>query len=109
MRTTQVQYLQIVNYLREHAVDGKINLRPGDVARRATAALGFEVQRPKITRTAREAGVELIFNEKRANGAAPTEEMDFQMMAYDDLILRLDRMERKINMLMSHYSVPFVS
>ena len=99
---THIQSHELCTYLENIAIEGKINLRPAEVAKQASRELGFEVSRPKVTRTAKALGVDLIFNIPRSNGAAGDEAT---LMVYDDLVERLTRMERKLNLIMAHQNI----
>jgi len=99
-RLSHQQYFEMVSYLKARAPDGKIDEKPGALSEEASRVLGFPILRAQISKAAKENNIEIIFNQKRANGAAP--QVD------DNLCQRLDRMERKINLIMTAFDVKWV-
>ena len=98
---SHLQYHHLCTYITEHAIDGKIELKPGELAYRATQAMGFPVTRKKAANTAREIGIELRFNAPRSNGAHQAE-LDFDIT---DVMARLDDIDKKINAIMKCFEV----
>ncbi len=95
-RLTHNEYMLLHKYIEEHAIDGAILLRRAELAQKATEALGFHVSPPKASRTAKDAGVDLIRNEPRRveDNTAKVDQANSE-----SLVLRLTRIEEKMDRL----------
>lgn len=88
--------------------DGVINLKQQGVAALASEELGFTVSPKQACTAAETVGVKLRKNVSRGNGAADSQIISIDESTVDALFTRLDRMERKISVIMTKFNLQWI-